>query len=379
MLKGQCEMPEHDRRITFPKNKDGRFNGLWGHALNTRMAFFTNSPQQHQAARGIPKGHIPIDRLLSVPVLDGQELLGQIALANKPADYTDQDLEAVKRIAEFYALAILQRRTRAALLTARNEMEKRVDERTAQLRESNLLLKQKIAAQQMAEEALKASENNLRSLSFKILDAHEEEQKRIGQELHDGVAQTMSAMKIWAESALARMEREDYPEVIKSLNYFVPLSQAAVEEVRRIAKNLRPSMLDDLGILATISWLCNDFENLYPQMRIDKRIEVEEAQIPEKLKLVIFRVLQESMNNIAKHSQAQRVELSLNIVSNQIELKVSDDGVGFVMDQFTGEGIKTAGLGLASMKERVHYSEGVFKIQSQKGTGTRVEATWPVR
>jgi len=378
MLKGQCNVAQHNQQLVFPVKKDGSYNGLWGHSLNTRQSFFTNSPARHEAARGLPVGHIPLERLLSVPVLYGDQLVGQIALANKPTDYTDQDLEAVKRIAEFYALAIFQRRTQDALRKAHDDLEQRVDERTAQLRESNVLLKQKIAAQQMAEEALKESENNLRRLSSKILDAHEEEQKRIGQELHDGLAQSMSAMKVWAENALMQLARDDHQGVIKSLNNLVPLAQAAVEDVRRISKNLRPSILDDLGILATISWLCSDFQNLYAHIKIEKEIAVEENQIPERLKLIIFRVLQEALNNVAKHSHARHLSVSLESIDDRIELKISDDGIGFDIDHVTNDGLNTAGLGLASMKERVHYSEGEFKIQSQKDSGTRITAIWPV-
>jgi len=136
MYKGQCRVSDKNRRITFPRGKDGLYPGLCGHCLNTLKAFFTNSPETHEAKRGIPEGHIPIQRLLSVPVLLGEELVGQIALTNKDDDYTERDLEAIRRLAQFYALAIQRKRTEDALQESHDELERRVEERTADLLKS---------------------------------------------------------------------------------------------------------------------------------------------------------------------------------------------------------------------------------------------------
>ncbi len=112
-----------DYRLRFPRGTDGRYGGLWGHALNTREAFFTNRPETHPSARGVPKGHDRIQRFLSVPVLLGSELVGQIALANPDLDYSERDMEAVQRLAEFYALAIQRVRAEETILQSLNEKE----------------------------------------------------------------------------------------------------------------------------------------------------------------------------------------------------------------------------------------------------------------
>ncbi len=123
MVEGQCAVAEKDKPRVFPKGEDGRYPGLWGHALNTSDAFFTNSPDSHEASTGVPKGHMPIQCFLSVPVVLDDELVGQIALANKDSEYTERDLGAIRRFGEYYALAIQHRRAEEALQEARKGTE----------------------------------------------------------------------------------------------------------------------------------------------------------------------------------------------------------------------------------------------------------------
>jgi signal transduction histidine kinase len=241
-----------------------------------------------------------------------------------------------------------RRQAEKALLKSKDDLEKRVEERTSQLRD----------------------------LSSKLLVAHEEESKRIGRELHDGLAQTLSAIKVWVEAALSQVSRDNLTEMTKSLESVVPLAQNAVEEVRRISKNLRPAILDDFGIVATVSWLCQEFETIYSGIGVENEIDIEEKEVPDVLKIVIFRISQEALNNIAKHSQANQVRLSLKKGDSIIELTISDNGTGFDVEQVLSNELPERGLGLASMRERATLSGGTFFIESQKGSGTTVRASW---
>jgi signal transduction histidine kinase len=162
-----------------------------------------------------------------------------------------------------------------------------------------------------AEEMLRKSARELRLLSSRILEAQESERKRVARELHDGIGQALTGIKFALENGVRRLKETETAPHFKVLDDIIPLIQATVDETRRIAMGLRPSTLDDIGISETLYWFCQQFESIYKNIRILKLIEVEEDQIPETLKTVIFRVLQESLNNVAKHSGADRVQLSL--------------------------------------------------------------------
>jgi GAF domain-containing protein len=138
MMQTECKIAEEGlRKIIFHKGADGLYDGLWGQALNTREPFYTNEPANHPASMGIPEGHILIERFLAVPVLLSGELVGQITLSNSTLAYTDRDLDAVKRIAEFYALAIQHKRTEEQLKKYHEHLEELVKERTEQLNTKN--------------------------------------------------------------------------------------------------------------------------------------------------------------------------------------------------------------------------------------------------
>jgi len=163
MMKDHCEVRGKEKKTVFPCGKDGRYPGLWGHALNKKEAFFTNKPEDHPALKGVPDGHLPLHRFLTVPVMLEKEPVGQIALANKDADYTEDDLKAIIRVAEFYALAIQKIRAAEALQKAHDELEKRVRERTADLVESNADLKNEIETRRKAEISLMDNQEILKA------------------------------------------------------------------------------------------------------------------------------------------------------------------------------------------------------------------------
>jgi PAS domain S-box-containing protein len=233
-----------------------------------------------------------------------------------------------------------------------------------------------ITERKQAEEAQRRTEDQLRELSRKILDAQENERKLVAQEIHDSIGGSLAAIKFALEEKLETMGQNPSPDVI-SLEKIISHVDEAISESRRISANLRPSLLDDLGLLATISWFSREFGKLYPDLQIEQQLDVAEGEIPEMLKVVIYRVLQEAMNNVAKHSDAKRVRLHLIKENNQIELSVADDGCGFdPADKFT-ETATVGGFGILGMRDRTMLCDGKFEIASEKGKGTTVHISLP--
>jgi signal transduction histidine kinase len=228
------------------------------------------------------------------------------------------------------------------------------------------------------EKALRKSEKELRILSSQLLSAEETERKRIARELHDGIGQALSAIKFSVENTIEELRKEAVNSNIEPLESIIPLTQKTIEEVRRIVRDLRPSILDDLGILATIAWFCREFESIYSTIRVEKEITVKEHEIPAMLKTVIYRIMQEAFNNAAKYSQADLVRFYLKKTGDKMELAINDNGQGFDIEEAVYDKNSMRGFGLASMRERAELSGGSFTIKSAKGAGTNIQAIWPV-
>ncbi|MBF0551481.1 MAG: PAS domain S-box protein, partial [Deltaproteobacteria bacterium] len=122
MMPGECALPGKEQKISFSHGTNGHYHGLWGHSLNVKEAFYTNSPQTHPAAAGLPTGHVPIEKFLSVPVLLGDELVGQISLANPNRDYLNRDLQAMRQLAELFSLAINSHRVQEGRVDIENQL-----------------------------------------------------------------------------------------------------------------------------------------------------------------------------------------------------------------------------------------------------------------
>lgn len=228
------------------------------------------------------------------------------------------------------------------------------------------------------EEALRESENRLRHLSSQLLTVQENERREVARDLHDGVGQMLTAVKFKIEDLLHPRAQNGRSLKEESLQTLIPMIRESIEEVRRIQMNLRPSLLDDLGIIATLKWFSREFGKIYSTFQITHDFQMEEEEIPSSLKIVLYRIIQEAFNNIAKHSQANLIYLSLRKVDSRMELVIEDNGVGFDPDFSLSPQTPVKGLGLNSMRERTELSGGIFTIESIIGKGTIVKASWPL-
>ncbi|MGV8074779.1 MAG: PAS domain S-box protein [Syntrophobacteraceae bacterium] len=231
-----------------------------------------------------------------------------------------------------------------------------------------------ITGRVQAEEVIRKSEGQLRFLSSKLLSVQEEEKRRIAGEIHDSLGSSLSAIKISLESIRTRTDED--MDLAQSLNTLISWTQHAIDEARRLITDLRPSILDDLGLLATLAWFLRQYRTTNPAIYVEDALSIEENDIPEPLKIVIFRIIQEAFHNISKYSEAELVGFSLAKTNRSIELKIEDNGVGFDLQTVLHSKIEGRGLGLTSMKERAELAGGTFSIESVPGEGTAICASW---
>src|SRR6266849_8174001 len=223
-----------------------------------------------------------------------------------------------------------------------------------------------------------------RERAMLILQAQEEERRRLALELHDESSQNLSALLIHTEILSQSLQaipesmfiQPIYEQLLKGLQQLNRLTQKTLDNLRILAQQLRPSVLDDLGLQSALRWLAEDSRERQ-QLRVEVQLEhVEDTIRTQKhaslYETTLFRIAQESLTNAARYAHAQRVCLSLMQDQNSISLQVHDDGCGFDPLQ------KHAGLGIAGMRERATLLEGTLTIISQPGQGTTVEVCLPL-
>jgi signal transduction histidine kinase len=185
-------------------------------------------------------------------------------------------------------------------------------------------------------------------------------------------------IKISLDESLLLLAGNEPEVAAESLRRLIPKVKDALGEVRRVAMDLRPSILDDLGILATLSWFFREFGTVCQDMKVEKDFSIEEKNVPVPLKITIFRIIQEATSNIVRHANASRIRVSLKEAGGVLHLSIEDDGVGFDAAEMTNYCPLDKGIGLLSMKERAKLSGGNYELASAVGQGTRISVLWPL-
>jgi signal transduction histidine kinase len=228
------------------------------------------------------------------------------------------------------------------------------------------------------EEALRASENELQRLRAQLVTIQDIEQRRIAVELNGGLGHTLSLLELGIQKALRQVRASAPRKVVDSVKRLIPRAEGALDELRRVAIDSHPPMLDDLGIVAALAWFVREFESINLKTRIEKHIDVTEKDVPAPLKIAIFRILQEAVNNAVKYSDAGCIRVSLHNADGGLIFTIEDDGKGFDPDALASRGNSRRGLGMQSMRERAELSGGTYGVSSAVGRGTRICVRWPV-
>jgi PAS domain S-box-containing protein len=215
------------------------------------------------------------------------------------------------------------------------------------------------------------AQEDLAAFAAQASAIREQEKSRVARELHDELAQSLTALKmdaIWTRNNLG----DANPAVRAKLEEMLGMLDASVAATRRIAADLRPLVLDDLGLVPAIEWLVQNFTQ---RTGVACALEADEdLELQEPYATAVFRIVQESLTNVAKHAQARQVKVAVVRTASEIRLSVTDDGLGFD----TSAGRKPASLGLAGLRERAQLVQGAFSVRSEPGRGTTVEALIPV-
>ncbi|MFH1651875.1 MAG: histidine kinase [Chloroflexota bacterium] len=242
------------------------------------------------------------------------------------------------------------------------QLEAKIEERTRQLHDSYREIAGKDAARGQ--------------LLQKILLVQEEERKRVARELHDETTQSLLGLVMKLEAAAA-VPDDDPGKIKRMLPDIRSLAVNTLDNVHKLIFDLRPSVLDDLGLLSALRWYA---QNRLGQTGTRARVEVggEERDLPPQVEIALFRVAQEAMNNIARHAQAHNVLISLEFKKKAVSLEIEDDGRGFDTVILSQPAQENEGVGLMGMRERIELIGGSFRVEAQPGSGTHITVEVPL-
>ena len=252
------------------------------------------------------------------------------------------------------------------LQAAKEELETRVAERTRELQEANRRLQDELGTRQRMEELLQ-------SFSRRLMEAQETERRNLARELHDEIGQVLTAVKV----NLQVIQRGATAAQSSQLEESVRAVEQAMKQVRNLSLELRPSVLDDFGLVSALEWLTE---------RMGQRAgwhttlvaEPREMRPPALIETACYRVAQAALTNTLRHAQATRVRVEVRERGDTLDLRIEDNGAGFDVAAALERTRRGASLGLLSMQERAWLVGGVIQLHSQPGQGTTIEASFPM-
>jgi len=227
-------------------------------------------------------------------------------------------------------------------------------------------------------EEAKRSGEKVKTLYSHMLALQEEDRKRISRELHDEAGQGLEALKIELD-LLRKALPKDHPKAKahKMIGSMEALSDRVLQEIRRLTYDLRPTILDSLGLLPAIRWYARSFSKRY-RIKVETEGSLGKLGIPPDLKTILYRIVQESLTNIAKHSGAKNVSIKLATKNNRLILSIEDNGRGFNAEEVLNMANKSKGLGIVGIRERLSAVEGSFSLSSALGKGTKLVVSVPL-
>jgi PAS domain S-box-containing protein len=246
----------------------------------------------------------------------------------------------------------------------KEKLELEVQDRTAEIEKQYRELEQlNLFTKQMARQTIRAMENDRRALS---------------KEIHDSIGGSLAAIKTMLDTRLDSFKQPP-SESVMFFEEIIGHLVDTLKESRRISYQMRSLVLDDFGLAAAVSETLKMFKEFYPKIEVDLQVDISHDDIPEEIKTVVYRVVQEALNNIGKHSGADFVKIELTGSRDRILLKIEDNGCGFDVQKTLENNQALQGFGMLGMKERVEICKGSFQVQSEPGKGTILSASIPAK
>ena len=233
-----------------------------------------------------------------------------------------------------------------------------------------------ITGRKRAEKALRESRKKLRFLSSHLLTVQEREQRRISLELHDDLGQSLAVLKLHLQSIHDKI-RQDNRTIKKDLAASLNSVDQIIESVRRLSRDLSPSILEDLGLSAALRWLVREFEERF-KIKFTSSIPEIDNLFPREGQTLIYRIFQEAFTNIGKHAQANHVSVVIKKEARRVSFLVEDDGIGFDVEEQNVLDHTEKGMGLSAMDERVRMLGGQLEVSSQGNQGTTISFIIPI-
>ncbi|SEK09951.1 sensor histidine kinase [Paraburkholderia diazotrophica] len=221
-----------------------------------------------------------------------------------------------------------------------------------------------------------AAQKDAYSRSIWLTRGQQRERERLAAELHDGMGQALTLIKLMVEDARMRLRRGQADDAAQLLDAAVLQIRDTIGEMRQICGELRPLALERLGLPAALSTLCRRVEQSVETLRVVLSCGVEDSEIPEHLKADIFRIVQEALNNIVKHAAASEIRIELQRDAAHLLLSIRDDGAGYHTHPLRPDDASSNGLGLIGMQHRVEAQGGAFTMSAGDDGGTEVSARW---
>lgn len=225
------------------------------------------------------------------------------------------------------------------------------------------------------------AEAQIRHLSRRLLSTVEEERTRLAQDLHDECGQTIAALQLNLET-LRRTLPESCREKAEGFGEMEDLLSRLGNQIRSVSSTLHPEVLDEMGLVSALKWEIREFRSRFPDIRVEERYVWPEnvaGRLGKDFEIALFRICQEGLTNVAKHSGAGHVTLHLGFRKRSIKLLILDDGQGFELESLANRATSELGIGIIGMRERVAGLGGSFILVSQPDRGTAIKVSIPLK